>query len=169
MWGTVPIKWICGPPAARVYTVARAPLRGMNQIGVDPMRSKHVLRKLLAALPAFVLMPALASASGAPKFKVLHSFRCGKNEGCAPLATPTPGAGGELYGTAGGVVFKMSPSNRGRWIYRILRFLTLGQGPPALSSVARDTKGNLYGTGDDGGTHDEGTAWELTRTHAVGQ
>jgi uncharacterized repeat protein (TIGR03803 family) len=101
---------------------------------------------------------------------VLHSFTC-----CPPLGkNPVSGlifdASGNLYGTAqnggdqaqDGTVFKLSPPG----VLNVLTVLHIfnaraGDGRNPRGTLLFDHLGNLYGTTYQGGTHDQGTVFEI--------
>jgi len=101
---------------------------------------------------------------------VLHSFTC-----CPPLGkNPVSGlifdASGNLYGTAqnggdqaqDGTVFKLSPPG----VLNVLTVLHVfnaraGDGRNPRGTLLFDHLGNLYGTTYQGGTHDQGTVFEI--------
>jgi uncharacterized repeat protein (TIGR03803 family) len=120
-------------------------------------------RGLLAA----VLLIA-NSAYAASTFKVLHSFHCDPS-GCGPNGGLAFDAAGNLYGTTPGggdadaTIFKLAPSSGGRWTYSLLRTLTLSEGSSLVAGVTLDSAGNLYSTSENGGAHDSGTVFELSR------
>jgi uncharacterized repeat protein (TIGR03803 family) len=108
---------------------------------------------------------------------VLHSFDCG-TDGCSPEAGVVLDSEDNLYGTTyfGGVgvhgksgfgtVFKLTPSGT----FTVLYTFTGGaDGGSPLAGVARDSKGNLYGTTNGGGTSGFGTVFKVTpsRTETV--
>jgi len=100
----------------------------------------------------------------------LHRFTAGAG-GNDPAAGVVMGKSGELYGTtfAGGdpncycgVVFKLAPAKGGTWKYTVLhRFVAIDGAQPGASLIL-DSKGNLYGTTELGGTYNLGVAFELT-------
>jgi uncharacterized repeat protein (TIGR03803 family) len=100
----------------------------------------------------------------------LHRFTAGAG-GNDPAAGVVMGKSGELHGTtfAGGdpncycgVVFKLAPAKGGTWKYTVLhRFVAIDGAQPGASLIL-DSKGNLYGTTELGGTYNLGVAFELT-------
>jgi uncharacterized repeat protein (TIGR03803 family) len=120
-------------------------------------------RGLLAA----VLLIANSAYAGST-FKVLHSFHCDPS-GCGPNGGLAFDAAGNLYGTTPGggdtdaTIFKLAPSSGGRWTYSLLRTLTLSEGSSLVAGVTLDSAGNLYSTSENGGAHDSGTVFELSR------
>jgi len=120
-------------------------------------------RGLLAA----VLLIA-SSAHASSTFKVLHSFHCDPS-GCGPNGGLAFDAAGNLYGTTPGggdadaTIFRLAPSSGGRWTYSLLRTLTLSEGSSLVAGVTLDSAGNLYSTSENGGAHDSGTVFELSR------
>ena len=87
-----------------------------------------------------------------------------------PADTPTLDAAGNVYGTVfnelpgnGGFVFKLTPSGGG-WTETNLAVFGVGGNDAAspYSSVVLDANGNVYGTTFYGGSHNDGTVWEIT-------
>jgi uncharacterized repeat protein (TIGR03803 family) len=113
-----------------------------------------------------------SSAYAGSTFKVLHSFHCDPS-GCGPTGGLVFDDAGNLYGTTGGggdadaTVFRLSPSSDGQWTYRLLYTLTISQGSAVEPSLTLDPAGNLYGTSINGGAHDVGSVFELSRDPAV--
>ncbi len=98
--------------------------------------------------------------------KVLFTFDSA--DGSNPTADLTFDAAGNLYGTTsddgdwgGGTVFELSPNGSGGWTEKKLWGFTLRDGANPNASVIFDAAGNLYGTTTNGGTHTEGTVFEL--------
>jgi len=87
---------------------------------------------------------------------------------------------GNLYGTTsvggvyartnvpGGTVFELIPKPDGTWTEEILHNFsgTATDGNTVYGGVIFDSKGNLYGTTEHGGTHAVGTVYELQSTAA---
>jgi uncharacterized repeat protein (TIGR03803 family) len=103
--------------------------------------------------------------------KVLHSF--GKaQDGAIPLAGVVFGANGHLYGTTyaggsegAGAVFELTPSAKGTWTEKVLHSFGENQdGVFPEAGLIFDENGNLYGTTTLGGTYNDGTVFELTRS-----
>ncbi len=101
--------------------------------------------------------------------KVLHSFNT--KYGFEPVAGVIMDASGNLYGTTmtastyGGDVFELV-SNSGKWTEKVLHtFKTSRYGWSPRASLVLDTSGNLYGTTNGGGAHDDGVVFELTTNH----
>jgi len=104
------------------------------------------------------------------KESVLHTFR-GRpaNWSYAPVAFD---AAGNLFGTtqnsggAGGgpgTVFELAPQQAG-WTYRVHAFSGGNDAAfPAYGKLAGDSKGNLYGTTQAGGTYGNGTVFRMRR------
>jgi hypothetical protein len=82
------------------------------------------------------------------------------------LAAPTFDPHGILYGplpTIGpsGEIFQLTPSGN-QWIYRSFYTFNGSNSGVPLGAVTFDASGNMYGTGIDGGSEDDGTVWEIT-------
>jgi uncharacterized repeat protein (TIGR03803 family) len=119
-----------------------------------------------ALVSAFLAIP-LAQAT---TYEVRYSFACGA-DGSNPYGGLVRDTSGNLYGTtldggiasgsAGyGVVYKLSPTG-------VLAVLHPFAGPPndgssPLKTLVRDAAGNIYGTTDEGGTYNVGTAFKIT-------
>ena len=126
---------------------------------------RFALLRVCAALCLALL--STCSASGASKFRVLHSFHCDPS-GCGPIGGLVFDAAGNLYGTTSGggdadaTVFGLSPLSGDRWTYSLLYTLTIKQGSELVAALTLDPAGNLYGTADYGGAHDFGSVFELS-------
>ncbi len=121
-------------------------------------------RTLVLISAALVLA---ASASAIPKEKVLHSFAC-TPDACAPQATVVLNRHGHLYGTTSGgggaghgAVYELTRTSS-RWTESVIYGFTGSGGYNPNAPVIVDRAGNLYGAAAAGGTHDEGTAFELS-------
>ena len=100
---------------------------------------------------------------------VLYSFAGGTTDGCYPLGSVAVDKTGNVYGTAescgtGGAGTAWKVSKKG--IETVLYSFTDGasDGGYPLSGVARDTKGNVYGTCEVGGASGLGTVFEVSKT-----
>jgi len=115
-------------------------------------------------------------ADGSYAEHVLHTF-AGAADGANPLAGPTFGPHGTLFGTTTlggtancGTAFDLVPNGAGGWTERILHtFLGVtaqdGENPNGLTFGA---DGSLYGTSTGGGTDNPGTIFKMTRTGGGG-
>jgi uncharacterized repeat protein (TIGR03803 family) len=101
--------------------------------------------------------------------KVLHNFNFNGKDGAYPLASVTFDGKGNLYGTTYvggangyGAVFELTPT-KSTWTEKLLHSFNPASEDGALPEAALilDAKGNLYGTTLQGGTYDDGTAFEL--------
>jgi uncharacterized repeat protein (TIGR03803 family) len=78
-------------------------------------------------------------------------------------------AAGNLYGVDpydgphnAGYVFELSPSN-GSWTFTDLHDFTGGDdGSNPFCTLVLDAEGNVYGTANLGGTHNQGTVFKIT-------
>ena len=102
---------------------------------------------------------------------VLYSFTGGV-DGLRPLGGVTFDVVGNLYGTtvsggkAGlGVVYKLSHQPDGTWSETVVHSFTgVPDGANPECAVTFDSKGNLYGTADEGGPAGWGTVFRMTPT-----
>ena len=111
------------------------------------------------------------SSGGHWKQKVLYDFQDCAN-GCLPGGTLAFDKAGNLYGAANGgiadcgytcgVVFKLAPQTGGKWKYSVLHKFDGADGEFPIG-VTIDDKGNLFGVTTNGGTYNEGVAFEITR------
>lgn len=111
-------------------------------------------------------------AGGSWTETILHSFNLSYTDGENPTGPLIFDASGNLYGTTiaggsygiSGTVFELTPAAGGTWNEAILHSFgnpnTDGHYPNA--GVIFDAAGNLYGTTTAGGTHDDGTVFEIT-------
>src|SRR5580704_736311 len=113
----------------------------------------------------------------AQSLKVLHKFSGGDGEFpyYAPLVFDKAGNlygttyyGGDVNSGCGygcGTVFEMSPKKNGGWSETVLHTFAKNSGDGTLpaAGLTFDAAGNLYGTTSEGGTHNEGTVFELVR------
>ena len=96
---------------------------------------------------------------------IVHSFGA-TGDGGQPYAVLTLDTAGNLYGTAfyggaysQGTVFELTSSGTEKILWSFGNGM---DGANPIAGVARDTKGNLYGTTEYGGAHGYGTVFELT-------
>jgi uncharacterized repeat protein (TIGR03803 family) len=101
---------------------------------------------------------------------VLYSFT-GGTDGGGVWGSVVMDKAGNLYGTTSaggaygyGTVFELSPNSDGTWSETVLHSFMLNdpQGSEPASTLVIDASGNLYGTAQNGGKHNVGTAFELT-------
>jgi len=103
--------------------------------------------------------------------EVLYSFPFCEPQGCGDGRIPTTGVvmdpSGNLYGTAGGSAFELSPGSDG-WNETVLHVFTGNNGDGAApGAIIRDNRGDLYGATQGGGnrcgnTSTCGTVYELS-------
>ncbi len=112
---------------------------------------------------------------GASKWteKVLHSFENDANDGCGSVAGLTVDAAGNLYGTTfygglynDGTIFKLTLGTNGKWTEKVVHnfdwSLYVKDGTYPGAGLVFDTKGNLYGTTENGGNLNFGAVVEMT-------
>jgi uncharacterized repeat protein (TIGR03803 family) len=148
------------------------------------MRRKHSLVASFTLIAVGVVLMTAVSACASNTFTVLHNF---DNTGYDPLGNLIFDSTGHIYGTAAlgglanpncsyncGVVFELSSSG-GSWTYKTIYSFTGGaDGLEPASRLTLDSKGNLYGTAEGGGTVDGnycpygcGTVFELSPSGSV--
>jgi len=122
-----------------------------------------------------VVFALLPNGSGRWTETVLHSFESFSSDGFYPLAGLVLDASGNLYGTTSGggpntcndysycgTVFKLSSSSGGTWTETLVHSFSSNEGFAPEAGLTFDAGGNLYGTTDVGGVHNQGTAFELS-------
>jgi uncharacterized repeat protein (TIGR03803 family) len=127
------------------------------------MNIRHLFVALLCVILPAPLFAGDDGDSGAPTYKILHSFPGKPGDGAGPIAGVIRDADGNLYGTTFrggldnsvcvdngcGVVFKVDKTGKETVLHRFA-------GPPDGSNpyggVIRDADGSLYGTTEYGGT-----------------
>jgi uncharacterized repeat protein (TIGR03803 family) len=106
--------------------------------------------------------------TAAHTMKVLHAFNAGAGDGASPLQGLVRNEAGALYGAAAGgaigtngSVFEVTPKGAYGTRYE---FMSGADGHCPFSSVAVDTKGNVYGTvvGNGFGGDPNGAVWKLS-------
>ncbi|HEX3652195.1 MAG TPA: choice-of-anchor tandem repeat GloVer-containing protein [Rhizomicrobium sp.] len=130
-------------------------------------RISHVGAYLsMATAMLIALAPATAEAA---KERVLYSLK-GATDGASPEASLYMDAQGNLYGTnevggsdacfnsGCGTVFKLSPDGK----ETTLHVFTGDDGAYPIAELTADTKGNLYGTTNNGGANIAGTVFKVT-------
>ena len=120
----------------------------------------------LAILTSILFVPITWAAT---RETVLHNFGDGANDGSTPSAGLILDAAGDLYGTTSyggpdnlGTVFKLTPKADGDWTEKVLYSFNQTGGSYPEAGLILDAAGDLYGTTYQGGTHGQGTAFELT-------
>jgi uncharacterized repeat protein (TIGR03803 family) len=129
------------------------------------VNSRIFFHKITTVLLGAILITA-PSLVQARDFKVLHQFTGGA-DGAYPVAGLIQDAAGNLYGTTEGgngtgygTVFQIHTSGQGSVVY------TFGAEPDGtypVSSLIRDTAGNLIGTTSGGGVFGAGSVFKIDR------
>jgi uncharacterized repeat protein (TIGR03803 family) len=105
----------------------------------------------LLMLAFLMVSPSMVSSGEALRFNVLHTFSGGADGG-SPVAALIGDMQGNLYGTAGTVVFKVDKTGAET---------VLHTGFGSMGSLVRDSAGNLYGTTYLGGDLNLGAVFEV--------
>jgi len=136
------------------------------------MNYKRFLGAASAALMIIIAILMWAPGAGAAsKYKTLYKFSGGK-DGEFPQASLIFDQAGNLYGTTLeggdqglGTVFKLAPSADGNWresvLYSFCSRTNCSDGAGTYAGLIFDQAGNLYGTTELGGAHNEGTVFKL--------
>jgi uncharacterized repeat protein (TIGR03803 family) len=85
------------------------------------------------------------------------------SEGALYGSTPT-GSKNSCGNYTCGIVFKLAPNSKGKWVYTVLHSFDGSDGYMPLGELTRDVQGNLYGTTELGGASNLGTVFKL-RSH----
>ena len=108
---------------------------------------------------SYAVFELIPGTGGTWTEKELHRF-IGGSDGAYPESKLIFDKAGNLYGTTTtggahrGTVFELSPGSNGTWTEKILhKFSITGEDGifPGYAALARDAKGNLYGTTQQGG------------------
>jgi uncharacterized repeat protein (TIGR03803 family) len=106
--------------------------------------------------------------------KVLYRFQANGTDGHNPYYGLVFDAARNLYGTtfqgghsskchAGcGTVFELTPGTNSRWSEKVLYSFDGKDGTGAIDNLVLDSKGNLYGNANAGGTYNRGTVFQLS-------
>jgi hypothetical protein len=108
----------------------------------------------------FELSPA---SGGGWTFNTIFTFVGGQYGPVGPLVMDTNGnlyGATDNYGSAGGVVYELSPAASGTWTQTVLDTQEIIGGGP--SAVVLDGAGNLYGAVSIGGANNVGYVFELS-------
>lgn len=139
------------------------------------MKSKRIFLASMT-LAIFAVAVLCASAAQAQTFKILHSFGA-FGDGAQPISglvadrqgnlygQTSAGGGGDAFCGAGGcgTVFELTPNSDGTWSEAILhRFIGPDGAGASFEPPVFDSRGNLYGTTGNGGSHSLGTVFQLT-------
>jgi uncharacterized repeat protein (TIGR03803 family) len=106
--------------------------------------------------------------------KVLYRFQANGTDGRNPYYGLVFDAAGNLYGTTFlggrssscnqgcGTVFQLTSSTEGRWAEKVLYSFNGKDGIGAVDNLILDSKGNMYGNTNAGGTYSRGTVFRLS-------
>jgi hypothetical protein len=110
----------------------------------------------------------LCQSWAAPKYRVLHSFGIGQ-DGAGVWSSLTLDERGNIYGSTigggvyhSGTIFELAPTSKGGWVETVVHSFKFPHDGESPNTLTLDSKGNLYGTASNGGTHHAGTAFKLT-------
>jgi uncharacterized repeat protein (TIGR03803 family) len=135
------------------------------------MQNRSLSLEWMAAAIIAVCVLATATRSAAQQETVLYNFGNGADTS-APEGNLTVDSAGNFYGTSdqgggtygGGTVFELTRNADGTWANKILHSFGNGNdGSRLRSGVIFDTAGHLFGTTIEGGAHNQGTVFEMTR------
>ena len=128
-----------------------------------PSRRNCIHAAALLGLDVLLMLALLVPQVAAQNFKVLHAFG-GHKDGSSPNGGVILDKAGNLYGVAsfgggkgaGGVIYEIGAAGE----YTILHSFTWHEGCSSFASLLLDSAGNLYGTNDECGRDNLGTALE---------
>jgi len=112
----------------------------------------------------------LSQSKGGWNLTTLYNFT-GLNDGFGPGGAVIMDKDGNLYGTTPdggkfgeGVIYELSPTNKGEWSLKVLHAFSGGKdgGVGSLGPLTFDSAGNIFGVTEVGGIHGAGTAFRLT-------
>jgi uncharacterized repeat protein (TIGR03803 family) len=148
------------------------------------IKTPSLVQKVSRIIGTMLLLAVVTAAptvtAQAPTYRVIHDFT--NKDGAQPEGNLVLDASGNLYGitqfggkisstlctNAGslgcGTVFELSPNSSGGWTRTVLHKLQGGitDGYRPEAGLVIDASGNLYGTTAYGGTHSDGTVFELS-------
>jgi uncharacterized repeat protein (TIGR03803 family) len=105
----------------------------------------------------------------------LHNFSGATGDGCLPYGGVIMDAKGNLYGTTSlcgggyGMVWELTPAGK-QYKFTLLHGFTGGAkdgSGPSLGNLLMDKKGNFYGVTLEGGSANNGTLYELSKTGKI--
>jgi uncharacterized repeat protein (TIGR03803 family) len=140
---------------------ASEPLIQQNTIKQNMIKQKRLHNTVFAAVIVFRMAASIAAAQTSET--VIHQFTGA--DGAAPNGQLLVDSSGNIFGTTQnggtstactsgcGVVFEISPTSGGGWLYRIIHdFQNQPDGANPRTSLSMDSAGNIYGTTVYGGT-----------------
>ena len=145
--------------------------RGGTSDGLEPSLG-NLLMDSSGNLYGFTILGGLTnngvlyelSASG--KESVIYAFGGGTGDGCFPQGTPAMDASGAFYGIteecgseAVGVAWTVSKAGKETVLHN---FVGGSDGSNPYAGVTLDTKGNFYGTTEEGGNSNNGVVYKLS-------
>jgi uncharacterized repeat protein (TIGR03803 family) len=124
--------------------------------------------KFARSFALFLVVTVTVQLTSAQTYTVLYSFT-GGTDGVLPFGTLIRDAAGNLYGTTvgggengqEGSVFKLNSKNKFKLLHSFASDGSDGAWPYA--GLIQDATGNLYGTTQEGGAFDQGTAFKVTK------
>lgn len=131
---------------------------------------KRIRNGVFAFAAASIALIVFSLPSTAQTEKVLYAFT-GTNDGGLPMSGVVSDSKGNLYGTASqgganfsGAVFEVQPGSNGTSSESVVYSFSFGNGDGSYPTggLIFDSKGNLYGTTQSGGTNFYGTVFELS-------
>ncbi|HTU21483.1 MAG TPA: choice-of-anchor tandem repeat GloVer-containing protein, partial [Gemmataceae bacterium] len=109
------------------------------------------------------------NGSGGYNLTTLHTFTTTGSDGTDPVAGLLMDSKGNLYGTTkqggidgDGTVYELSPNGTGGYNYSTIYSFDGSDGQAPMGGLIMDSKGNLYGTTQLGGTDSSGTVFQLS-------
>jgi uncharacterized repeat protein (TIGR03803 family) len=160
------------PTQAQTYAVLHS-FTGLGSDGSNPVGG--VIRVATGTLYGTTLADGTYRSGTVYEFTqtgkeaVVYSFAGGTTDGASPCASLIRDAVGNLYGvtslggTSGyGTVFKVTRDGKEKVLYSFVGQPSDGQ-YPTYGGLVADTTGNFYGVTEQGGAHNYGTVFKVTK------